>query len=363
MEMTTRRHDWDAVRAAVMLLGIPFHASLIYHTKAEWIVSSPDPSLAVTLIGELLTSFRMPVFFMVAGYFSVMLLQRRGPAPWFKSRLLRLGLPLVSAAILLNPLQMVAAAYASGDPDPGALIVRDLTSFGSHWIEHLWFLIALLVYSAGLAVLWRFRFTPPRLTLWAAMAASAVYLIGVMGAFYIAERVGYEAPLGGVLDFRAWLIRLPFFVFGASCSHLLTGATKLDVLLASAATAGAAIMNLIGSLPAKAAGVLLSTLAAYMVAKVSVTYAERWFSRPNRPVRSLVDASFTVYLVHQPVIALLGVAFLAVSLPPAVEFVGIVLVTAGVSYAAHLGVRSSPVLLLLFNGEPRRRSPGAVASA
>ena len=65
-----REHDWDMLRALLMVLGIPYHASMAYNANVLWDIHSPDTSAALTFLSGFLVTFRMPAFFIVAGYFA-----------------------------------------------------------------------------------------------------------------------------------------------------------------------------------------------------------------------------------------------------------------------------------------------------
>ncbi|WP_261372561.1 acyltransferase family protein, partial [Yersinia aleksiciae] len=77
MKKNTNQREYflDAIRAYLMLLGIPFHLSLIYSSH-HWAVNSSHPSLVFTLLNDFIHAFRMQVFFVISGYFSFMLYQR-----------------------------------------------------------------------------------------------------------------------------------------------------------------------------------------------------------------------------------------------------------------------------------------------
>lgn len=65
-----REYFLDSIRAWLMLLGIPFHISLIYSSHT-WHVNSQMPSWWLTLFNDFIHAFRMQVFFC---YFRLFLL-------------------------------------------------------------------------------------------------------------------------------------------------------------------------------------------------------------------------------------------------------------------------------------------------
>ena len=103
--MESYKNYLDTARAVLMLLGIPLHASMIYGDGAQWMISSPEKSYFIGMLGVAIHSFRMHAFFAIAGYFSLVLIRRRGTSSWLRSRLTRIGVPLLAATFLLNPIQ------------------------------------------------------------------------------------------------------------------------------------------------------------------------------------------------------------------------------------------------------------------
>ncbi|MXY92643.1 MAG: acyltransferase family protein [Caldilineaceae bacterium SB0670_bin_27] len=77
-----RYYDLDALRAVAMFLGIVLHSSvfLLPDPPPFWPIHeasvSGDPTYKLVI--ETIHGFRMPVFFLLSGYFSALLWQRRG---------------------------------------------------------------------------------------------------------------------------------------------------------------------------------------------------------------------------------------------------------------------------------------------
>ena len=92
--MNARLAHLDALRAALMLGGIVFHSALAFAGRdwAPWV----DASWAGWgVLADFLRTWRMPAFFLLAGFFSTVLLQRTDVGPWLRRRVLRLALPLL----------------------------------------------------------------------------------------------------------------------------------------------------------------------------------------------------------------------------------------------------------------------------
>ena len=85
-----RIHSLDAMRGILMLVGVYFHLALNYKAEKEgnghmffdWITSQTH-------------YFRMPAFFILAGFFGALLFYRRGAKEMILNRFKRILLPLL----------------------------------------------------------------------------------------------------------------------------------------------------------------------------------------------------------------------------------------------------------------------------
>jgi hypothetical protein len=106
-----RRHDLDAVRAFAMLLGIALHACLSFSTL-PWIVRDTRQSELYSLFMLTVHGFRMPLFFLVSGFFTAMLWRRRGLTALIKQRAVRILIPLLVGLATIIPLVEWVSAWA-----------------------------------------------------------------------------------------------------------------------------------------------------------------------------------------------------------------------------------------------------------
>ena len=108
-----RYHALDALRAYAMFLGVILHASMAYIPNVPW--GSHDPAAAdwVGLILLGIHGFRMQLFFVISGFFTLMLLQRRGVQNIIKHRFLRILIPCVLGVITVLPAQHAVDAWAT----------------------------------------------------------------------------------------------------------------------------------------------------------------------------------------------------------------------------------------------------------
>lgn len=117
-------------------------------------------------------AFVVPAFFSLSGYFAELSLQRHSPWPFVRRKLLRLGVPLVTAVAAINPVYFYAGYhFHSGAEDVGRISFSHF--YTGHWLGwhrpaafywqglsfplfsklHLWFVESLFVYSVVFAFL------------------------------------------------------------------------------------------------------------------------------------------------------------------------------------------------------------------
>lgn len=378
---SAREHHWDSLRAFLMLLGIPYHAAMAYNSRVLWDIQSPEKSEVLTFLSGVLVTFRMPAFFIVAGYFAAMMLEKREPATWLRGRLVRLGIPFLTGLVLLSPLQIALidlnGAMTGATPMGTALdrAAEDVTHPGFSWIMHLWFLPALLAYSILLVLLrpWmRAGAIAGTLARWpqrcaASPGAALALLVLTVAAWETMVHLSHQMMLArdGTLPYLLahaidpYMRYLPFFVVGVvfrstaeihnallsrkgwALPLLAVGAAILASLLRGRETSGMEV-----------AYNAVDGAAAILMSPVVIGIARRFWDRPDPRIDSVVDASFSIYLLHHPIIYALATLLLPLAWPPVAEFALISVATFLLSYAAHRLIRRSALALFLFNGVP-----------
>ena len=99
-----RFHGLDALRGFAMLLGIVLHAALPYMGFGESMIwpSDNDDSRLIVIIFQFIHLWRMPVFFILSGFFASLLVSRYGWTYWWKNRFLRILLPIIIFTFIMS---------------------------------------------------------------------------------------------------------------------------------------------------------------------------------------------------------------------------------------------------------------------
>jgi len=107
-----RRHDLDALRASAMLLGIVYHGALSLAAGFPWFIQDATANNELNVFQSWVHGFRMPLFFIVSGFFTAMLWKKRGAASLLSHRFRRILLPCIVGAITVVPLCNLAIMSA-----------------------------------------------------------------------------------------------------------------------------------------------------------------------------------------------------------------------------------------------------------
>ena len=115
-ESFSRRHDLDALRAIAMLLGIALHGLLAY-TGFPWAVQDANQAPWLGSVFAMIHGFRMPLFFLVSGFFTAMLWRKRGLQSLLKHRFLRIFLPCMVGLVTVIPAMNWVSEMVARQPE------------------------------------------------------------------------------------------------------------------------------------------------------------------------------------------------------------------------------------------------------
>ncbi len=318
MNSAHRLPAMDNLRALAMLGGVLFHASLAHSPLMYplWPTADAQQSVVVDLFAWFLHGFRMPVFFLVAGYFSAHLLARHGMSGLFRQRGARVLLPLLVflplASLAMHELTLLAVAN-SAQPSPILRWVREHLDGGgalplfNGWM-HLWFLFYLLVFTlcAWIVVTLGLTRLGDRLGN-ARPAALALLMPIVLSPALAAAGVPWPAPAGFLPTLWAMVYFGAYFALGA-CLFRHAGLIErlrpaAGLLLAGGLLAHAVLAWQRPALaPTHGWAVLLEAASGCWMTLWCLLAATRWLGTPHRVLRWLADASYWTYLVHLPVL-------------------------------------------------------------
>ena len=359
-----RFHELDALRAFAMLLGIVLHAALFFMpdawSKAYSAEGYPaEVSNTYSLMFFAIHGFRMPVFFLLSGFFTALLWQRRGLRQLVIQRLKRIGLPLAIGAFTVIPITTWVFDWAF-----------DADEFSFSWwpfiwletLSHLWFLWFLLWLCAGfiLAAKLGVKFDNP-IIWWFAIPLTLVPQLLMHEPIF-----GPDNSDGLFWDPVVLAYYVPFFVFGAflyqrnvqiSQWWTLALLPALTVVLFGGLHLLYEVKEDWARLPADVLQVAFAWLMCFGLIGLFRLIA----ARERFWVRYLSDASYWLYLWHLPLIVavfeLLALWRIGIHLKFALMCVSVTVILLVVY---QFGVRYTPIGTML-NGK-RTRSTSTVGA-
>jgi peptidoglycan/LPS O-acetylase OafA/YrhL len=376
-----RYHSLDALRAAMMLLGLVLHSGASYIRGPViwmWPYRDPQTSVSFNFLLALIHLFRMPVFFVMAGFFAALLYHRDGPAGFVRNRVKRVLLPLVTFWPIIMPLTVLGFVFAARQvAGPSAWdSVSNLPPLQRPVFGHLWFLYDLLLfYAAALLIVPAVSRLSVRVRQYGADAFRTITtrrwgLLVLAGVTTITvlpmERPTIETSAALIPPARVLAAYGVFFGFGWLLFSHRDLVDSFAVRWRSTFAAGtAATLGYIAVLIAgrsldpmwwHVSGVIVGAVAVWLLIFGITGAFVRYLSIPRPVVRYISDASYWMYLLHVvPITWCAGL--LARSDAPAFAKFGVVLgVTIAVTVVTyHYFVRSTAVGELL-NGRryPRR---------
>jgi glucan biosynthesis protein C len=379
MSSALRLHYMDNLRALAMLAGVLFHAALAYSPLAQafFPTADRDNAVGVDLLAWFLHLFRMPLFFLVAGFFAALLLQRQGMGGLFRNRALRIGLPFLLCWPLLHlslkALTLRAAATVE-HPSPLLGFIRDLleSSDGLPLMlpgtGHLWFLYYLMIFYV---LVWVARSLELGWLAARVRGLSPVFTLGVLPLLLVpalsSVSAPHPAPESVFPQFWALAYYGAFFAFG----YLLHGEPTMAEQLRRPAPwllAGSVLLYAIwliaidrhAEFSATATwqvAVLQAFISVWMTASCLV-FGQRWLDRHDRLLRPLADAAYWTYIVHLPILFAIQYRLMDLDLPWLAKFaIAVVATLLACLISYRLLVRRS-ALARMFGGGAGRARPG-----
>jgi peptidoglycan/LPS O-acetylase OafA/YrhL len=360
-ELAVGRQAWmDNLRVAVITGVIAFHVATAYLLDISWYYQEQTASKAAVAVATAVfvptALFGMAVLFLVAGMMTARSVARKGSRPFWRDRLLKLGLPIVAYLLVVDPATSVLGSWGSGDYLDFATMVRyEFTHTGS---GPMWFVIALLVFSLTYA-LWR-RLRPARsdadrllrprhLVTAAAVIVVASFVVRLVWPFTADTPLAlnlWEWPqmavlfaLGALAEERGWLDPPPAWLRRAC---LRAGAVAAIAVLIAIAV-GATTDPFLGGwhLQALAEPVCEATIAVSMSFWVALWFSDH-VTCQGRFAGALARASYATYVIHAPIVVAFSVAFAGLAVAVELKFLAVAVFGITVSYVAGWLVTRRP---------------------
>lgn len=368
-----RYHGLDALRGFAMMLGIVLHAALAYFAGdadadygAFWPQDDQQSPLS-WVIFTFIHSWRMPTFFLLAGFFAHLVLDRRGDGYFVRDRLNRILLPLIVFGLIMAAI--IPSIWVSA-------FARELTLVTPLGIPptigHLWFIYHLVyLYVILVAARWIAGKIPRPLPLGRVLLAVFVnrWHVPLIILFSV---VTIGRFIENVEDYLLWPIGAWDFMFSLVPFLLGYGlykrreivdslaSTTSTVSLLSVATVAFAVqlvLTVVTSADDAAAeqwGLLL--ILAQSTATVCYTFGliglfQLAFSTHSSWARWVADSSYWVYIMHLPVVLVIGTLMFELPWPADLKFIIVCVITGALGFATYWAFIRYTFIGTMLNGK------------
>ena len=364
---TERLHALDSLRAIMMMLGIVLHSAntyIIADYGASWPLKDPNSTgLALDWISSIVHAFRMPIFFVVAGFFASLLFHERSSSKMIKNRVNRILLPFLVFVVVLWPLVMISFTYSNivfaqgSNPLSTALAsFSQPAAFIPGHTMHLWFLYYLVMFSGASYVLGlTFNKLP-----WFTSKSSQLVSFVIQRPFLkvitfacitfllllIMNRTWVATSLSFTPDFNTFIFYAFFYMFGwvlFKSKSLLSSFKKYDFVFTALALllftwyffAELTSLDLWVKITIKS---LTCWLFIFGITGLFIRYG----SDHKATMRYVSDSSYWVYLLHLPLTVIIPGLIADWNIPAIFKFLFVMSATAVVCFVTyHYFVRST----------------------
>ncbi len=331
MNMSERRYDLDWLRVLAVLLLIHFHTAAIFYCGdlGVFYVTNAVTSSAIGLFISFVYQWHMPLFFFLSGAATWFSLEARTSSQYIKERFQRLFIPFLFGVLVLVPPQVYCHLLTTSDYKKSYLqfypqFFNGIRPTGNFEWAHLWFIIYLFVFSLIALPVFIYLQQPRGRALchWFAATLDRARLL-IYPALLLAAIEGLFRPrwIGFQNLYDDWanvLLYLFYFVYGyIFCSDRRFGQIldRQQSWVTGLAIAGMSILLgwwITNTVPDR------SYSLEYVIYQVFRGFNSWWWviailslakshlNFKSRLLHYASEASYPFYILHQPVVVMIG---------------------------------------------------------
>ena len=379
-----RRYDLDWLRVVAFALVFFYHSGRFFDS-GWWHIKNSTSSPLVDILKEIFDLWGMPLIFVISGASIYFALRPGGAARFMRDRVWRLLVPLAFGIVVLGPPQVYLTRLTHGEFQGSfleflPLYFRDWRIWNGNFAwsgVHLWYLQDLFLFTLVLLPLFvalksqtgqrftewlgRISARPGVIFLWALPLALLLILVDPLGVL----GPGLSEDLSRIVVFPIFLV-YGFLVFSdgqiqqaiirqrrialalAFCLTLATG------MLTDALTQNPSFL-LFASVMVLAGLLIWSTILAIL------GHGMRYLTASNRLLSYANEAVLPFYILHQPVILILGYFIIPLPLTILAKYLIIAPLAFGITLGLYeFGIRRVNPVRRVFGLKPRKQVSPAV---
>ena len=339
-----RIHSLDSLRAIMMLLGVVLHSALTYGVvdyKDGWGMKDPFATNAThDFIVHFIHMYRMPLFFLIAGFFGALLFYERGTKSMIKNRFYRLVLPFIVFLLVLWPMIVLSFGYTStvfkGDKNVLDVVMAHFSD-PFLWIPvntfHLWFLYYLILFTFSAVLIALLIQKVPVLGRKLSQSFSwfikmPVLRVLILAAISLLIYVSFLTDnIGADIDFiptlHAYVFHFYFYLVGwmvYKSKHLLSSFMKLAWVCTILGLISTTIQCILHGHVDSGINMIFNSIQVWLFIFGLSGLFIKYGSKYSAKMKYISDSSYWVYLLHLPLTALIPGLIVDWPIPAFIKF-------------------------------------------
>lgn len=354
-----RIYALDGLRAVMMLLGVVLHSSESYLVgdNDTWPRDPAGDHILMNYLNSLIHVFRMPIFFMVAGFFGSMLFYSRGWRSMVIHRVKRIAFPFLVFLLVLHPIIILTLQYTTAAFDVSLKYISTSGTLLPDITYHLWFLYYLIIITFIFVIVGMLTQRTPVLSKFArrvfewlfskihvALPAFSFWLFIIMlyrWDYSVPTPLRFTPNTGallffGLFYFTGWgLFKVKYMLNQFMRNAWLFFTVGLLTYSIRFIWASAIDEVLIGVIHAIVTWLFVLGITGLFI---------RYFSLPSYRMRYMSDSSYWVYLIHLPLTIFIPRILATLHIPALIKFLITLVSTLLLCFLTyHLMVRATVI--------------------
>ena len=381
-----RRYELDWLRVLAFAAVFIYHCSRFFDSS-DWHVKNSTSSPLVDMLKGIFDLWGMPLIFMISGAAIFFALRPGGATRFLRNRVLRLLIPLALGILVLGPPQIYLERLSHGNFQGNffdflPVYFRDWRVWGGNFAwsgVHLWYLEYLFLFTLVLLPLFaalkrpagkRFIDSLARLT--ALPGAIYLWVLPLVLVIILGDPYGIMRP--APREDIARLFMAPFLI----CGFLVFSDLRIQgAVIRQRRTALVLALALILAIPIVTdllendptfliyvLGILAVGLLSWSCMLAILGYGLRYLTGNHRLLAYANEAVLPFYILHQPVILILGYFIIPLALPILAKYLIIAPLAFGITIGLYeFGIRKVNPVRRIFGLKPRQPAPAVELAA
>ena len=375
----SRRYDLDWLRVLAFSGVFLYHCSRFFD-ESYWSIKNATTSPVVDILKGIFDLWGMPLIFVISGASIFLALRPGGAVRFLRDRVLRLLVPLAFGILVLAPPQMYLERLTHGEFQGSfleflPLYFRDWHIWGGNFAwsgVHLWYLEDLFLFTLILLPLFAALTSQPGrrimeafahlfvrpgpIFLWALPLGLLLVLVDPFGIIH----PGFPEDITRLIWFPAFLV-YGFLVFSNSLiQQAIIDQRKAALALAVVLTLGGASLGDLEDLNVTfwlfALVMIMGGLLVWSSLLAILGYGMRYLTNNHRLLPYANEAVLPFYILHQPIILILGYFIIPLPLPILAKYLIIAPSAFGITLGLYeFGIRRVNPVRRIFGLKVRKQ--------